>query len=186
MTLFILGLLIFFGLHLCTGLARGLRAGMISKMGAGAYKWLFSLGSLIGFALIIVGWRGADASVLYATPLWLRHITYLLVLIAFILLAASQLPAGKIAAATKHPMLAAVKLWAFAHLLVNGEVRSVLLFGSFLAFGVIDRIAVKKRGDTGRAAGPVMNDVIAVIVGVAAYAAVALYGHEYIAGIALF
>ena len=186
MTLFLLGLIVFFGAHLFTAFARGPRAGLIAKLGAGPYKGLYSLVSLAGFILIIVGWRTADASILYATPAWTRHVTYILVLIAFIVLASAYVPAGKIAAAVKHPMLAGVKLWAFAHLLVNGEVRSVLLFGAFLAYAVIDRIAVKKRGEAGRAAGPVKNDIIAVAAGVLAFAAVALYGHRYIAGVALF
>ncbi|WP_428409126.1 NnrU family protein [Hyphococcus sp.] len=186
MALFILGLLIFFGAHLFTAFARGLRAALIGKIGEGPYKGLYSVISLAGFILIIIGWRGADTSILYTTPAWTRHIAYLLVLIAFILLAAAYVPAGKIAGAAKHPMLAGVKLWAFAHLLVNGDVRSVILFGAFLAYGVIDRIAVKKRGDMGRAAGPVKNDIIAVIVGALAFAAIAFYGHRYIAGVALF
>ena len=186
MMLFIAGLVIFFGAHLFTGVMRGARSAIIGKVGEMPYKGLYSLVSLAGFVLIIMGWKTADASILYATPAWTRHITYLLVLLAFVLLATAYLPAGKIAAATKHPMLAGVKLWAFGHLLVNGEVRSVILFGTFLAFAVIDRIAVKKRGETGRAAGAAMNDVIAIVVGVAAFAAVAFYGHRYIAGVALF
>ena len=186
MTLFLLGLITFFSAHLFTAFARGPRAAIVGKMGEMPYKGLYSLVSLAGFALIIIGWRTADASILYITPAWTRHLTYLLVLIAFVLLAAAYLPAGKIAAATKHPMLAGVKIWAFAHLLVNGEVRSVILFGAFLAYGVIDRIAVKKRGETGRAAGGAVNDILAIAVGVAAYGAVAFYAHKYIAGIALF
>lgn len=186
MLLFILGLIIFFGAHLITALARGARSAIISKLGERLYKGLYSLISLSGFVLIIIGWRGADASVLYATPLWMRHVTFLLVLISFILLAAAYLPAGKIAAATKHPMLAGVKVWAFAHLLVNGEMRSVMLFGAFLAFAVIDRIAVKRRNAPVRAAGPARNDIIAVVVGVGAYLAVAFFLHRYIAGVALF
>lgn len=186
MTLFLLGLLIFFGAHLFTGLMRGPRAAIIGKIGEMPYKGLYSLVSLAGFILIILDWKTAEASLLYATPAWTRHITYLFMLFAFILLAAAYLPAGKIAAAAKHPMLAGVKLWAFGHLLVNGEVRSVILFGAFLAYAVIDRIAVKRRGDMGRPAGAAMNDVIAIVVGVAAFAAIAFYGHRYIAGVALF
>ena len=186
MTLFLLGLLIFFGAHLFTGLARDARAGMVSKLGAGPYKGLYSLVSLAGFILIIAGWRGADASVLYAPAAAMRHAAYVLVPIAFVLLAAAYLPAGKIAAITKHPMLAGVKIWAFAHLLSNGEVRSILLFGSFLAYAVIARIAAKRRDAPVRAAGPVMNDLIAIIVGLAAAAIIALYAHRYVAGVALF
>ena len=186
MTLFLLGLIVFFGAHLFTSIAREARAGLISKLGAGPYKGLYSLVTLAGFILIIVGWRSADAGVMYTPPDALRHVTYLLVPIAFILLAAAYLPAGKIAAVTKHPMLAGVKIWAFAHLLSNGEVRSVILFGSFLAYAVIARIAAKRRDAPVRAAGPVMNDLIAVIVGMAAAAIVALYAHRYVGGVALF
>ncbi len=186
MALFLLGLFIFFGSHLFSGLMRTPRAAIIGKVGEMPYKGLYSLVSIAGFVLIIMGWKTADTSVIYATPYWLRHVTHLLMLIAFILLAAAYLPAGKIAAGAKHPMLAAVKIWAFAHLLVNGELRSIILFGSFLAYAVIDRIAVKKRGEAGRPAGPAMNDVIAVVVGGVAFAAVAFYGHKYIAGVALF
>lgn len=186
MLLFILGLIIFFGAHLFTALARGARGAIISKLGEGPYKGLYSLVSLVGFILIIMGWRNADAGILYTTPLWTRHVAYALVLVAFISLAAAYLPAGRIAAMTKHPMLAGVKIWAFGHLLVNGEVRSVILFSAFLAYAVIDRIAVKRRDAPVRVAGPIKNDIIAIAVGAAAYAAVAFYLHRYIAGVALF
>ncbi len=185
MTLFILGLVVFFGAHLWTAFARGSRQELIKNLGAGAYKGLYSLIAIAGFALIIIGWRSADAAILYVSPAWLKHVAYLFMLIALILLAAAYLPKGKIAAAAKHPMLAAVKFWAFGHLLVNGEVRSVILFGSFLAFGVIDRIAVKKRDEPTPAPGPAMNDVIAVVVGAAVWAAVYFFLHPYIAGVSL-
>lgn len=185
MTLFILGLLIFFGTHLWTALARKGREGLIAKLGAGPYKGLYSLAAIAGFALIVIGWRGADTSVVYTPPAFLTHVTYLLVLLALILLAAAYLPAGKIAAAAKHPMLAGVKLWAFGHLLVNGEVRSIMLFGAFLAYGVIDRIAVKKRNEPTPKAGPISNDLIAVAVGAGAWAAIYFFLHPFIAGVAL-
>ncbi|VAW06208.1 NnrU family protein, required for expression of nitric oxide and nitrite reductases (Nir and Nor) [hydrothermal vent metagenome] len=111
--------------------------------------------------------------------------TYALMLIALILLVAAYVPAGRIAAAVKHPMLAAVKIWAFAHLLVNGEVRSVILFGAFLIFAVIARISAKRRGALTRAAGPWRNDGIAIVIGVAAYVGIVVYLHQYIAGVAL-
>lgn len=185
MAIFLAGLVIFFGTHLYTALARAPRAALVKKLGAGPYKGFYSLVSIAGFALIIIGWRGADASILYVPPEGGRHIAYLLTLFAFILLAAAYTPKGKIAAGVKHPMLAGVKAWAFAHLLVNGEVRSVILFGAFLVYGVIDRIAVKRRGDDGPAPGPWRNDAVAVVAGVAAWAAVYFYLHPYIAGVAL-
>lgn len=185
MTIFILGLIIFFGAHLFTAFARGARAGLVSALGEGPYKGLYSLVALVGFVLIVIGWRSADTSVLYVGPYWLVHVTYMLVLIALILLAAAYLPKGKIAHWVKHPMLTAVKTWAFAHLLVNGDVRSVMLFGSFLAFAVIDRIVVKKRGELGPPAGPVVNDILAIIVGAGAWAAIFFYLHRYIAGVPL-
>ena len=185
MTLFVLGLIVFFGSHLLTALARKVREGLVSKLGAGPYKGAYSLVAIAGFALIVIGWRNADAAVIYAPPAYLKHVTSLLVLLALILLASAYLPKGKIAAAAKHPMLAGVKLWAFGHLLANGEVRSILLFGSFLAFAVIDRIVVKKRGDATPAAGPVVNDAAAVAVGAGAWAAIYFFLHGYIAGVDL-
>jgi uncharacterized membrane protein len=185
MALFIAGLVIFFGTHLFTAIARGARESLVKRLGAGPYKGLYSVVSLAAFALIVLGWRGADSSLVYLPPEGGRHIAYLLTLFAFVMLAGAYAPKGKIAAAIKHPMLAGVKAWAFAHLLVNGEVRSVMLFGAFLAYGVIDRIAVKRRGDNGPAPGPWRNDLIAIVAGVAAWAAVYLYLHPYIAGVAL-
>jgi len=185
MTLFIVGLIGFLGIHAFAAFARDARQALIGKIGEGPYKGLYSLAALAGFILIIVGWRSADATVLYATPPYFRHVAYLLMLIALILIAAAYAPAGRIAAVVKHPMLAAIKVWALAHLLVNGEVRSVLLFGAFLVFAVADRIAVKRRNAPVRAAGPWRNDLIAIIVGAVAYAGIAFYLHRYIAGVAL-
>lgn len=182
MILFILGLIIFFGTHLFTAAARGQREALVNRLGAGPYKGLYSLVSIAGFALIVIGWPKADATVIYVSPYWLVHVVYLLMLIALTLLAAAYLPKGRIARAAKHPMLAAVKIWAFAHLLVNGEVRSLLLFGAFLAYAVFDRIALKRRGEPVPASGPVMNDAIAVGVGAAAWAAIFFWLHPYIAG----
>ncbi len=185
MMLFIIGLIVFFGVHAVPNVARGQREALIAKLGEGPYKGLYALTALAGFIMMIIGWGSADASQIYATPAYFQHITYALMLIAIILLAAAYAPAGRIAAAAKHPMLAAVKIWAFAHLLVNGDVRSVLLFGAFLIFAVVARIAAKRRGAPVRAAGPWRNDVIAIAVGVAVYAGIALFLHQYIAGVAL-
>lgn len=185
MILFILGLIIFFGAHLFTPLMRGAREGLVKRLGPGGYKGLYSIVSAIGLGLIIVGWPKADRTVLYVSNYYFVYVAYALTLIAMILLAAAYLPKGKIAAAVKHPMLAGVKVWAFAHLLVNGDVRSVLLFGSFLAYGVIDRIMVKRRGAATPAPGPIRNDAISVAVGAGAWAAIYFYLHAFITGVAL-
>ena len=165
--------------------ARPIRQGIINTIGALPYKGAYSLISGAGLALIIIGWSKADASLLYAAPSWGRHVAFLLMWVALILLAAAYLPAGRIAAGAKHPMLAGVKIWAFAHLLANGEVRSVLLFGSFLVFAVIDRIAVKKRAAPTRTAGGPINDGLAFAVGTAVYLAILFHLHPYIAGVPL-
>lgn len=183
--MFIAGLIVFFGAHLFTALARRARGKLVARLGAGPYKGLYSLVSLAGFAMIVWGWRTADANVLYAAPEWVKYATQLLVLIALILLASAYLPKGAIAAAAKHPMLASVKLWAFGHLLVNGEVRSILLFGAFLAYAVIDRIAVKRRGEQTPESGPLRNDALAVALGLGAWVAIYFWLHPYIAGVAL-
>ncbi len=185
MMILIAGLFVFFAAHYFSAVARRARDGLVRRMGEGPYKGAFSLVSLAGFALIILGWRSADASLVYSPPAFLRHATLALMPFATILIVAAYAPAGRIAAAVKHPMLAAVKIWAFAHLLSNGEVRSVLLFGAFLAFAVIDRIALKRRGAPTPAPGPVRNDVIAVIAGVAIYAVIYLWAHRWIAGVPL-
>ena len=181
----VIGMLIFFGAHFSMALFRGARAAIIGRLGENGYKGAYSLLSLAGFVLIVIGWADADTRGLYYPPAFMRHIAFLLMLFSIILLVAAYAPAGRIAHAVKHPMLAGVKVWAFAHLLVNGEVRSVILFGAFLAFAVVDRIAVKRRNAPIRAAGPVMNDIIAIVIGLAAYAAILFYLHPYIAGVPL-
>lgn len=183
--LFFIGLAIFFGSHFFTAIMRGPRERLVGRLGAGPYKGMFSIIALIGLLLIVVGWGGADRTVIYSPPYWTRYFVYIFMLLALILFAASSLPSGRLAAMVKHPMLAGVKIWAFAHLLVNGDIRSIALFGSFLAFAVIDRIVVKKRGAPTPAPGPVTNDVIAVGVGIVAWVAIYLFLHPYIAGIAI-
>jgi len=186
MSIFILGLILFFAVHSFVAFFRKQRDNLIARIGEWPFKGLYSLISLAGFVMIIMGWPDADATALYVTPPYLRHITYALMAVAMILLVAAYAPAGRIAAAVKHPMLAGVKIWAFAHLLVNGEVRSILLFGAFLVFAVGDRIAVKRRNAPTPVAGPVRNDIIAIVIGLAAYALIALTLHRSIAGVALF
>lgn len=188
MTYLILGLVIFFAGHLFSAFrSREPGKDIKTRLGAGPYMGLYSLVSIAGFALIVWGYGAArPAPILYTPPAFLAHINLLLMVFAMILLAAAYLPTGHIKKAVKHPMLAAVKIWAFGHLLANGELNSVLLFGSFLAYGVIDRIAVKKRGDNGpgpEVAANVMGDIGAVAVGLIAYGAIAFYLHPILFGV---
>lgn len=188
MTFLILGLIIFFGSHLFSAFRpRGPGRDLKEKLGEGPYMGLYSLVSLIGLGLIVWGFGAArPAPILYTPPVWLMHINLLLMLPAMILLVSAYAPAGVIRKKAKHPMLAAVKIWALGHLLANGELNSVLLFGSFLAYGVIDRIALKKRGDNGLPEGaPVsaMGDLIAIVGGGLAYAAILLWLHPILFGV---
>jgi uncharacterized membrane protein len=124
--------------------------------------------------------------VLFDPPMWTRHITLALMLPAMIFLVAAQIP-SRIRNAVRHPMLLAIKLWALGHLLANGDVASLLLFGSFLAYAVYDRISVKKRGALGplgaKQPGSIINDVLVVAIGVALYAALVFGGHAWLFGV---
>jgi uncharacterized membrane protein len=188
MLMFLAGLVIFFGVHIFSAVrSRDPGKDLRARMGYGPYMGLYGLVSIIGFVLIIYGYGATrGAGVLYVPPPWLAHINLLLTIPALILLVASQIPAGHIKKVSKHPMLLAVKLWALGHLLANGELNSVILFGSFLAYGVFDRIMVKRRGDNGPgpdvALSPVM-DGVSVVVGLGAWAAIAFWLHPILFGV---
>lgn len=194
MLLLVLGLLVFLGTHAFT-MARGPRAALIGRVGEGAYKGIYSLASLAGIVMVSAGYgayRAAGYVPVWDPPVFTRHLALLLVWIAFVAFAAAYLP-GRIKAALKHPMLVGVKAWALAHLLANGDLGSILLFGSFLAWAVAARISAKRRPANAAAAhgGPVAapagwrNDAIALAVGTAAYLAFALWLHPWLIGVAV-
>ncbi|GAB5456435.1 MAG: NnrU family protein [Henriciella sp.] len=188
MIILITGLAVFFGLHLYSAVrSREPGKDIKERLGYGPYMGLYSLVSIASFVLIVYGFGAArGAGVIYTPPTWLAHINLVLTIPALILLVASQVPAGHIKKATKHPMLLAVKLWALGHLLANGELNSVLLFGSFLAFAVFDRIMVKRRGDNGPGPDAALNpmmDVISIVVGLGVWAALALWLHPVLFGV---
>ena len=190
LTIMVAGLVLFLGIHLVTT-RRDLRARLIASWGEGPYKIGFSLVSAIGLALIVWGfatYRATGWIDVWSPPRMMKHITEALMLPAVILVVASYIR-GRIYATLKHPMLAGVKLWAFAHLLANGDLGSIILFGSVLAWAVIDRISLKHRADAGAPPIPVdgvRNDVIAVIVGVVAYLALGGLFHPYVIGVPVF
>lgn len=183
----ILGLALFFAAHIFTT-KRDARAQAIGRLGEGTYKILYSVVSLAGLALIVWGfghYRATGWTDVWYPPKAMKHITVALMLPAVILVVASYLR-GRIYATLKHPMLAGVKLWAFAHLLANGDLGSIILFGSFLGWGVYDRISLKHRTDSGGPpipVGGVTNDLIAIAVGIVAYLALAFAFHPVVIGV---
>ena len=186
MTLLILGLVLFLGVHSVAIVAPGWRDAQVARHGEHAWKGLYAVASLVGFVLLVYGYGLARQSpvVLYTPPAALRHAALLVMLPVFVLLFAAYLP-GRIKTAAKHPMLLAVKLWAAAHLLANGNLADVLLFGGFLAWAVADRISLKRRparAVPGAPAGP-MNDVIAVVGGLAVYALFLFWAHAWLIGV---
>ena len=183
----IIGLAMFFGAHTLTTM-RTQRAALIARTGEVTYKDVFSLVSLV--AIILIGWgfaryRAAGMIDVWDPPRWLRHVNNLLLWPAFICIAAAYIP-GDIKRVLKHPMLVGIKLWAFGHLLANGDLGSIILFGSFLAWAVYDRISLKSRSDAGAPPIPVGgpgNDLIAIAVGLVAYLALAFAFHPVVIGV---
>jgi uncharacterized membrane protein len=183
----ILGLVLFLGIHTVTT-QRELRARAIASFGEGGYKIFYALVSLAGLALIVWGfadYRATDWIQVWTPPKALKHLTVALMLPAVILVVASYIR-GRIYTALKHPMLAGVKLWAAAHLIANGDLGSIILFGSFLGWAVFDRISLKHRAGPGAPPIPVGglgNDLIAVAVGIVAYLALAFAFHPVVIGV---
>ncbi len=190
MLLLILGLVLFLGMHAVT-MKRDLRARLIERFGAGGYRGLYSAVSILGFGLLIYGYglqRAAGYTVVWEPPVWTRHLALLLNLPIFILLAVGRRPSWLLSR-VKHPMLLAVKIWATAHLLANGDLGSMLLFGGFLAWAVMARISVKRRPEEIARAAAMTNvafgrrDVIAIVAGLALYVVFALLLHPLLIGV---
>jgi uncharacterized membrane protein len=191
MTLLILGLVLFLGTHSIRIFADPWRSRQIARWGALKWKAAYTLLSLLGLVLLIHGYGLSrfDPLYLWQTPVWTRHLAALLTLPAFVLLAAAYLPAGHLRKRIGHPMLAGVKLWALAHLLANNTLADLLLFGSFLAWAVIDFAACRRRDRLNpprRAAARALGDILAVVVGLVAWMVVARHLHAPLFGVAPF
>jgi len=184
----VLGLVIFLGTHSVRILAPGWRDQRIASGGEGAFKGAYSLLSALGLVLIVWGYGKAweDPVILYDPPVWTRHVAALLMLFSFISLAVYALPAGRLKPILKHPMLLAVKIWALAHLIANGDLASVVLFGAFLLWAAADRVAAKRRGAAVPRPGPATMDIAAVAVGVVLYLLFVWRLHEWLIGVAPF
>ncbi len=186
MAMLVLGLVLFVGVHSLSIVSYSARDALAARMGPGAFRGVYSLIALAGLVLVVVGYGAARQAptVVYVTPYWVRYVTAVLLLPLFVLLAAAYLP-GRIQSATKHPMLVAVKLWALAHLLVNGTLADIVLFGVLLAWAVADRISLKRRPprSTVQAPGSAYNDAIAAGAGLAVYVLFILGAHEWLFGV---
>jgi uncharacterized membrane protein len=188
LAIFVLGLIVFIGAHSFVGF-RDARARAIAKLGHG-YRGLFGIVSLIGLALIVWGYaqyRTHEWVQVWSPPAFMRHITIGLMLFAVIFVVAAFIP-SHIKARLKHPMLAGIKTWAFAHLLSNGDLGSIVLFGTFLAWGVYARISAKRRTDVALPTAPEgwINDALVVGVGIVVYLALGYAFHPAVIGVPVF
>ncbi|EDQ32076.1 putative membrane protein [Hoeflea phototrophica DFL-43] len=185
----IVGLVLFLGVHSVRIVAPEFRQSQIEARGLNAWKGMYTAVSLLGFLVLVWGYGQArlDPVVFWVAPAWVSHVVLLAMLFAMIFLVASQVPAGKIKAAVKHPMLLAVKIWALVHLLANGDLASLFLFGGFLAWAVVDRISEKKRLQAGLTsnpvAGPIKWDLVSVVGGLALYVAFVIWLHRWFFGV---
>lgn len=188
MTILILGLVVFLGVHSVRIFADDWRTVQLKRLGEGPWKGIYSLLSIAGFGLIIWGFGLArqQPEVLWIAPAAMRHVAALLTLIAFILLAAAYVPRNRIKAGLHHPMALAVKVWAFAHLLSNGKLADLVLFGAFLAWAVLSFIAAKKRdraAGTRYPAGTAAGTTLTLVAGAAVWAGFAFWAHGALIGV---
>lgn len=188
MTVLLIGLVLFFAPHSVRVVADGFRSSAVARIGLMPWKGVYAVVSIIGFVLIVWGYGLARAQpvVLYAPPVWTKHVAALLTIPAFILLVAAYVPGTRIKRAVGHPMVAGTKTWAIAHLIANGTLADVLLFGAFVVWAVLDYTSLRRRD---RAAGkvyvigPPSRDVTAVVVGLAAWAVFAFWLHGPLIGV---
>ena len=185
----IVGLIVFSATHIFVTF-RAARAAAIERLGLTTYRVLFALVSVAGLALIIWGYgeyRAHEWIDVWSPPAFMRHVTVGLMLPAVILFTAAFVP-SRIKAKAKHPMLAGIKTWALAHLISNGDLGSILLFGTFLAWGVYARIAAKRRTDAVVAVAPAgwTNDIIVVVLGIVIYLALGYAFHPIVIGVPVF
>lgn len=183
MAILVLGLVLFLGVHSTRIVAEGWRSATIARVGERPWKAVYALLSIAGFVLTVWGYglaRQQPVVLWPQPPVATRHIASLLTLLAFVLLVAAYVPGNQIKAWVHHPMVAGVKVWAFAHLLSNNTLADLLLFGSFLAWAIVDFISARRRDRaSGKVypAGSIARTIITLVVGVVAWAAFAFWAH---------
>lgn len=182
----VFGVLLWSATHFVPALAAGFRKKLIDRLGEKPYKGVFTLVMVLAIYLIISGWRSTPPEMLYLPPAWGRHATMLLVLIAFVLFSASH-GTNNIKRFIRHPQLSSVALWGFAHLLANGETRSVVLFGGLMLWAVADIALLNRREGAWQKpeAAPFKKDVIAVAAGIVVYLVIA-FSHQWLFGVSPF
>jgi uncharacterized membrane protein len=191
MIFLVLGLVLFLGVHSTRIVAEGWRNRQVSRLGEGAWKGLYSVASLAGFVLLVWGYGQTriDPVVVWNPPVWTRHLAALLMLPSFVLLAAAYVPGNRIKAAVGHPMVLGAKVWAIAHLLSNGRLGDIVLFGAFLAWAVVDFSASRRRdraaGRTYAVAGA-NRSILALAAGFIAYGVFAAVLHVRLIGVSPF
>jgi uncharacterized membrane protein len=188
MTILVLGLILFLGIHSTRIVADGWRGGMIARLGPLPWKGIYSVLSILGFIVLVYGFRMArqDTLVLWSSPGWMRHVTALLMVFSFILLVSAYIPRNSFKARLHHPMILAVKVWALAHLLSNGVAADVVLFGAFLIWAVLSFRAARQRDRANNAVyppGTAAGTAIAVAVGLIAWSVFALLLHGPLIGV---
>jgi len=191
MTVLILGLVLFLGAHSVRIFADGWRTRTVARVGAGTWKGLYTVVSIAGLALIVWGFAQAKQQpvVLWQPPVAMKHLNSLFTLLAFVFLAAAYVPRNQIRARLHHPMVLGVKLWAFGHLLATGKLADVVLFGAFLLWAILDFRAARQRDralGTTYPPGTLPGTLIAVVVGVVAWAVFAFWLHAAWIGVAPF
>ncbi len=189
MLLLVTGLVLFLGIHSVRLVSDGLRMRMIARLGVGGWKGLYSLISLAGLILIVIGYSQARLAPVpvWAPPVWTRHGAAVLMLIASVLLTAPYVPGNRIKAMVGHPMVLGVKVWALAHLLSNGFLADMILFGSFLLWAVLDFRSLRRRdGSPVAPTAGIFRDLLTVAVAVIVWISFALWLHRWLIGVAPF
>lgn len=186
MTTLIAGVLLWSAVHFIPSLAQPLKQSMIGKMGENGYKGVFTLLMFAALALIIIGWRSIEQpAYLYHLPMWSRHLGMLLVLVAFFLFASSG-QATRINRIVRHPQLTGLTIWAVAHLMMNGDSRSLVLFGGLGLWAILEMVFINRReGDWVKTEpGSWGKELKVAVIGVVVFVAI-VFAHPWLAGVAI-